>query len=327
MSDKYANSILFDWLSVSYGGEDCGVVTPHEVISFFGLQNVAFTDGPGYYGFRKRLYFEGISIHYDRYDNFVLLEMSGQGCRAFETYSSNPDWNKYFKLISNDPRWNITRLDIAYDDFSGILNQSKLDLFMSKNNVVTKFRDYGVKDRSYVNGGFTLYFGSQKSDLYIRCYNKAAERGREEEFKHWVRFELQLRRDHAKVFVENYLLLGCDIGSCFLSVVNNYIRFVKPGEDSNKSRWDTAKFWSDFLGSVERISLYSKKDLEYNESKLLNYTVAQAGQAIKCAIDIFGIDGYMEILNKYLEEHKFNKNPKYDELVRKYNEKELEHNE
>ena len=311
MVKKHDNAILFDWFSFT-----SKIDSVSSIISMLGLYDLPFLDGKGAHGFKYRKYFEGISIHYERDDGLVWLEMSGGGCRAFETYSKNPDWNELFKKIVQDPEnYHITRLDIAYDDFNKVLNQDKMFKAMQKNYVVTKFRDYGLEHISFVKSDMTLFFGSNKSDIYIRIYNKAAERGREDDIPHWVRFELQLRNDRAFDFINNYILCDFDIGLVFLGVVNNYLRFVDPSADSNKSRWNTSKWWLKFINDVDKINLYSKKDLDYNESKLQNYVFGQAGQAINCALDLYGVEGFSQYLDTYLKQHRQNKNPKYDELV------------
>jgi len=109
--------ILFDWLSVS-----STVDIPENFIEFLGLDELEFEEVNGYYGYRNRYYYDGISIHYDyrgadEGERNCLLEISGQGCRVFETYG-NGDWKKLFSRFLSDG-YNITRLDVAYDDHTG----------------------------------------------------------------------------------------------------------------------------------------------------------------------------------------------------------------
>ena len=74
----------------------------------------------GFYGYRERLYFGGISIHYDKRgeedseEQSVLLEMSGQGCRQYET-SSPVGFGRLFSDVEHGD-FRINRVDIAYDD-------------------------------------------------------------------------------------------------------------------------------------------------------------------------------------------------------------------
>lgn len=311
MAEKCVNTIIFDWFSVTSKIDDVS-----SIISLLELYNLPFEELKGAHGFRYRKYFSGISIHYDRDDGLVWLEMSGEGCRAYETYSTNPNWNNLFEYFLSDfNSFHVTRLDVAYDDFNKILRQDKIFKAMQRQNVVTAFKDYGVAHMSITKSDFTLYFGSSSSDCYFRIYNKAAEQKREKDFPHWVRFEIQLRNDRATQFLLSYMMSDFNLGETFAGVVSHYIRFVDPSSDSNKSRWPTSRWWLKFIGDVEHIPLYTKKSVEYTEAKLQEYVFRQAGQAINCALDIYGTDGFLEYLGAYLADHVQTKNPKYGALV------------
>ena len=86
------NKILIDWLSLTTTISD-----ERDIIKLLGMEHIPFEelDGiMGFQGFTKRLYFNGISIHYaSRKVDYIWLEMSGQGCRAFESLSSHADYN------------------------------------------------------------------------------------------------------------------------------------------------------------------------------------------------------------------------------------------
>ena len=311
MAENLENSLLFDWFSFTSKKD-----TVSDIIVMLGLCGVPFQETTGMHGYRSRKYYSGISIHYDRSDGTVWVEMSGQGCRAYETYSTCCDWDKLFRLLTNDiDTYNITRLDVAYDDFTGLLDQDKIIKCLQNGYVVTKFRDYGIEGESLKNDDCTIYLGSKKSDCYVRIYNKAAERGRDD-IPHWVRWEFQFRDNHAYGFIDQYLQHDCDLGYTFLGVCNHYIRFLKPSAtDSNKRRWASARWWTRFIDDVKKIKVYTPHTVEYNEAKLQNYVFGQAGQAINCAMSLYGSDGFQEYLDNYLELHKDSKNPKYQTLI------------
>lgn len=291
-----------------------------DVKELLGMQHLQWQEANGAQGFTNRYWFDHISIHYGGRTDCVWCEMSGQGCRAFETYSSYGDFNELFSYILSDDSSNVTRLDVAFDDHTGVINIKKFDKSCEKQFVSTRFRDYGVT-KSYVNNNITLYFGSQKSDTLFRCYNKAAERNREEE-GHWIRFEMQLRNERALQFLLSYFQNECDIGLTFKGVLNNYLRVIVPSEsDSNKWRWRTARWWSRIIGNVDKISLYSRKDVEYNFFQLKNYVVNQAGNAIDCMIGLIGVEEFQ----KEIKARESNPNPKYKYIADKYKKfKELE---
>ena len=93
---------------------------------FLGLGSLPWQQTKGARGYQDRLHFNAISIHHHgRPDMGVWCEMSGQGCRTFEEYGSG-DFIGLFRMIFQDDRFHITRLDVAFDDHAGILNIHQL---------------------------------------------------------------------------------------------------------------------------------------------------------------------------------------------------------
>ena len=116
------NVILFDWLTVSCKEED-----PWYWVTLLHMEDLAWTAmEKGRHGYRNGIYFGSISILYDgNPDMGVCLDMSGQGCRTFEEYGSG-DFIGLFRLFSQDDRFHITRLDVAFDDHTRILDIRQL---------------------------------------------------------------------------------------------------------------------------------------------------------------------------------------------------------
>ena len=234
--------------------------------------------------------------------------MSGQGCRTFESLGTG-DFDKLFSFVLQGHA-HITRLDVAFDDHTGLLDINQLDDDSRAGNVVSRFRTRGgTWETDSKTLGKSVTFGSQKSDIYIRIYDKAAERHCEDG-THWIRVEMQLRRDRALSFIG----LDGTFGERFSGVLVNYVRFVEPLEgDSNKWRWPMKDYWSDFLGDAVKISLYVKPGMEYNIDHLDSYVFHQAGNAIDAAVQIYGIRGFLDRLK---ERHTL-PNPKYKQLIAK----------
>ena len=300
------NLFLIDWVSISTKElDEVGIQ------ALAGLNNIPWQTIYGCYGFKERLYYEGIGIHYNgRDDQGVLLEMSGQGCRTFESLGSG-DFEKLFDFVRKG-HGKLNRLDIAFDDHSGLLDINQLWQDAQAGNVVSRFRNKGghwSDDTKYDGRALTVEHGSMKSQIFVRIYDKAAERHCSPDV-HWVRVEMQLRKDRANKFIE----LDGSIGERFTGVMSNYIRYVEPLEgDSNKWRWPLKDYWADFLGDAVGISLYEKPGMEYNVDHLENFVFKQAGNAIDTAIQISGIDVF---LRKLAERHTL-PNPKYRNLLDK----------
>lgn len=280
-----ANKIIYDWLSFTSKIHSQG-----NIVDLLGFSELTFRIIPGAHGYKDRLYYDKVSIHYNgREDMGVWCELSGQGCRNFETFGHG-DYERLFDFIAeHDNVMNLTRLDVAYDDFDGLLDLDLIIEYVQKQYYISPFREWQIVLGSKGN---SILLGSPKSDILIRIYDKAKERGFEDG-RHWVRLEIQMRRKLA----ENFANLNMSISEKFFSVLNNYLRFLDPNEnESNKSRWDTAPFWLDFLESLQRISIYEKPGTEYNEFSLENYVMKQAGNSIHTYIECFGKDKFFDEL-------------------------------
>ena len=272
--------IIYDALSLT-----SKIHSPEDLIDILGMQSLSWdrTLGGSGRGFTHRLYYDAISIHSGNHDGFIWLEMMGQGCRAFETYG-NGDYDALFQLVRDNPDdMKITRLDVAFDDHSGILDIKKLADDTAAGEYVSKFKAWQVTIGS---AGTCIYHGSNTSELLLRIYDKAAERGYDSK-THWVRVELQLRRDRAKAFLEQ----GGSIGGRFAGVLANYVRYVdEDSGDSNRRRWPLRSYWADLLAGSAPIALYQRPGVDYNIANLDNFVIHQAGAAIDTYIQIMGVD-------------------------------------
>lgn len=300
------NRIIFDWVSFTTRKH-----TVVDLLELLGLMECPFETVHGSKGFMWRQYFGGISVHYNENEytspgDFIWLEMSGQGCRSFESYGTG-NFDQLFQLVREDPEnIHITRLDVAFDDMTGVFNINHVCDEVRAEHFVSRTSTYQA---IYSNAGNAVYFGSKKSNVFIRIYDKAAERGYDGEQFHWVRCELQLKDVNAKGFVDK--LQNKDLRELYLGVLKNYISFRVPTGDSNKRRWPEAEWWSDFLDDAVRVSVWSKPGVEYNLSACERYVMTQPIGSIKTLIEIFGTEAFLEMIRKAPAP----KNPKYKQLI------------
>ena len=299
------NLILFDWLTFTSHSD-----SPETLMQLLGLHDVPWQKmDRGRNGYRQRYFFENISILFDGADNMgVCVDMSGTGCRTFESYS-RISWKDLMEIIFyNSGDYNVTRLDMAFDDHTGILDIDQMRDYTDDHMYVSRSKTWKVE---YGSKGTTIYHGSPKSNMYIRIYDKAAER--ELDDVHWIRVEMQMRDEIAQGFISG--LLRNPVGIQFRGVLHNYLRYVRdPGTDVNMSRWPTVKYWADLLEGVEKIRCWSDPGVEYNEFHLSNYIVNQAGNALDCYLRIFGIDDLIRELGR----RSVKMSPKYQRLLDKY---------
>ena len=125
------NLVLIDWLSATFktpliksDDKKTQLEYAEQFVSAMGLDLGDFEVADGPNGKNNRLWLDGINIHLPS-DNkdYCWLEMSGSGCRAFETYG-NGNWNSLLEWCVYNT--NIKRLDCAFDDHSGILDMKQL---------------------------------------------------------------------------------------------------------------------------------------------------------------------------------------------------------
>lgn len=310
---------MLDWVSIS-----SKIHSPQNFMEMLGLQDCSWELVNGANGYKDRYYYDHISIHFNgREDMGVWCELSGQGCRVFETLGHGNYDLLFGEILDNPDEMNLTRLDIAYDDHTGVLDfpqlvRDTMDLdeegrpvcFVSrfqKREVVWSHEDFQLPAMS-------VQHGRKGSDVMIRIYDKAMERGFSD--RHWIRTELQLRDDRAVEFVRK--LRGNDIGGLYRGVLHNYLRYVDdPGGDSNMRRWPMKKYWSDLLDGAAQIRLYKKPGTEYNMINLENFVIGQAGNAAAAYIEILGQEAYMEALRKRGQQMPM----KYRQLIDQYKKK------
>lgn len=314
------NRIVIDYLTFV---SKCD--SEYTIIKLLGLESLDFEEyDAGFYGYKKSLrYDNNIIILYGGHsywsdkdekmitDDSVCVQMSGNGCRTFEDFSTISFMDLFKFLYENKEDYNITRLDIAYDDFENLLDINVLFQDMIAQNYCSKTRYYEFRGGS---AGLSLYFGSSESDVRFRIYDKASEQ-KISDGQHWVRVEIQLRKERA-VSAVDYINAGLAIDEVYFNILNNYLRFVVRGNDSNKSRWKTAPYWEKFLKYHNKISLYVEPGSDYNSLKLAYYVEKQCSSSIATYCANYGLLPFLKLVfNKSQEIH----NSKYINLLFKNN--------
>ena len=332
------NKIIIDWLSVTFFD-----VTPDHIKALLGLDtpDIDWRDELSYRnGYPRQASFANIAIRYgaDKVENWtsdenktaeqkvncemgIQLDMSGTGCRALETYSSRAidkelNWPMLFReMLELDAKAHFTRLDLAYDDKEGLLPMNRImcdteDEYWTGSP--SKWRIVKSGDQRNKLKGNTAYIGSNKSMVFLRIYDKAAEREyTEDDNLHWIRVELVLRHDRAQAAAQE-IIQRYSVGEVMCGVLKNYCCFRVPSNDSNKSRWPIADYWEKLLDGVQRIRLFSAPGEEYNFKKTEDFMIAQWGQVIQAYYEIHGT--IVSLLQESRKVHP-NLKPKYKKAI------------
>lgn len=120
----------------------------------------------------------------------------------------------------------VTRADIYYDDFTKVISPESLHHQCKQGGVgVPRFENMRGWDEYHLqNGasqGYTLYFGSNRSEKQIRFYDKFHESGGRINCYRW---ELELKGQYAEKFGEH--LMQCIIDSLDCGTLNQSLEFI-----------------------------------------------------------------------------------------------------
>ena len=321
------NCFVIDWLTVTFHTDTVTSIqamldllsypweTKHSFINgypcdtFFSNIHIRWgADDPRYYtdGVDKKGVFH-TAAEKARTDMGISLDMSGQGCRSFEEFSGI-SWMELIKRIF-EHNGKVTRLDLAYDDHTGVLDIYRIALDVKERNYISKAKFSMIiwsDDQEDDVQGLTVQIGSKSSPVLIRIYDKGAERGYDHA-RHWIRVELQLRQDRAMEAMRK-LFQKESVGKVAAGVLTNYLSFRIPSEDTNKSRWSVAPYWDLVIMDMERISVWVAPGEPYNFTKSENHMVEQYGQFLQAYAQIHG--GLSTLLHRSHQAHKQLK-PKY----------------
>lgn len=260
---------VLDWLTCTlpFLGYDVridqdGVVTPYpdnlDAVRFlFG--EMELQERNRYRGYTHTALLECggcIAWHASNPGQKLLIDLSGSalaelGCPALELVAN---------LLASGVTF--TRLDVARDDFGGLLDLAQIEQALRAGEVVSRFRR-GRSVKGFELGGtgedgYTVYVGSDQSAVKVRFYDKRIEqlqKGQQVDHSHWVRCEMQFRAEAAHKLAQGLAAAGSTCGPFLAGVFLNYLDFKQVGEDTNKSRWRTQAWWSAFLATSEKVRL------------------------------------------------------------------------
>jgi len=183
--------------------------------------------------------------------------------------------------------------------FGSRFDCNRIKRYLKTDRVCTRFRKYGETSTSYIGSselcGKTIYFGSRKSEIFIRFYDKGLESDGQIE---GTRLEIVLRDDKANEFVFQYLNKENFYNLTYLTskVINYYLRFIKC-DATRKERCSIANWWSDFINTVEKLSL-GKGNEVVTLDRICRWFEKQVSTSLKLIIETKGIEYVDEMVKK-----------------------------
>lgn len=278
---------------------------------FYLPADAEWSEAKAWYGYALSYKFAGIVLCFGGRDD-IYLQMSGQGCRTWESNCGNRTWLGFIRLLQDTyPSFHIARLDIACDTF-GMLDVPTIQKATAQQKYVSRWRKYRIVAGNDENA---VYFGSPSSDFRLRIYDKTQERrhmlGDEVEVpEQWTRAEFQLRNESAAAFVREWLAAD-NISEAYFGIMRNNLRFWKKYDGIHTDLIQLTPWWSKFLGNYQKIKLAYQGGLEYNLDNLERFVFHQAGSSIRTYLEIY--DGDVDRLLTGVKDR--NQNERQRELV------------
>lgn len=253
----------------------------------------------------QRLYMGGIQIHYGDY---IILEMSGKGCRFLESLNDNKlNWVDFIEQFLCLEGSHLARLDIACDDKPEKDEKPYLSFDTMLRHVDQhRYVSMAHKKTGNIFDEKAIYFGSPQSDRRLRIYDKALERKYD---GHWIRAEFQLRNDCALSFFMRALELS-SIGRAYQGMLFDFLRFTREVNDENHTeRLTVTRWWKSFCGNAKKIKGFYVGGLEYNLEKLEHYLYKNAGSSMKTMLACHG--GDVGKLIQFADQAEYNEQQKF----------------
>lgn len=270
---------------------------PGRIERKFLLQGLEFQQRKGMYGYAYSAWYDGIVYAWGGADT-VYIQMSGTGCRTWESTHPGLAWEKWIKYLqSTYATFHVSRLDIACDTF-GQLKLKTIQAYTRNGKYISRWKTFLIQEGS---AEMAVIWGSSKSDFRLRIYDKSLERvvkgGVNEETvpKDWVRCEFQLRNDAATSFVRSWQTTS-SIGITFMGIMKNQLLYVSQYDGKNRNRATVAPWWDKLLGDAEKLRMAYDAGKDYNFDSLKRYIFHQAGSSIKAYLTIMDGD-FSALLN------------------------------
>nr|WP_228407522.1 replication initiation factor domain-containing protein [Lactococcus insecticola] len=237
-----------------------------------------------------------IFYHKDDIDMGTMFEISGQGCREFESIllEQGRTWKDFFidaMIYAQahvtgsgedifDNFFKVTRIDIALDELYNEkynYNLETLRMKLKNNLIQTKTRTFEIhegfhKDRGeIVSKGMAVYIGARESPCYLCAYEKDKEqqlktKGSLDEIHEKTRlknrYELRLSDDKANQFIVAFVDRDSDVTQLAIDVMGSLFTVHDEDGDYNLE-------WLRLFGSFRKYKFLTQpKDVSEERTKI-----------------------------------------------------------
>jgi len=255
--------------------------------------------------YKKTARYGNIKVLYGGKENMgICVTMTGQACREYEFYHGENGGGIMLlvECIAQADNINITRLDIACDDFAGALCMDAI-IYHADNGLVRTRSTSHTRHESFKGSekaGMSVYFGSSHSPFRLRIYDKSRQMYDADDPRYsepWIRMELQLRHEYAEQ-AGALLVTNNNLGAAVAGLISDKINFITL-DDSNISRCSLADWWQEFLGDIEDVSLISSPKTTHDIDTHLDWLKTSCSRIIAKVIDAVGQERFDREITAY----------------------------
>lgn len=265
-------------------------------------------------------------IYYESTANTVAIFFTGQGCTDLALKFNN-DIYSVFKLLHSF-NIKITRIDLAFDDFDGLLDFDLIEYKLNQGEYRSRKRsfsvhkggaekseptDYNVVKTGNVKQellGRTIYLGNPrttaKNVVYARFYDKYLQYKAKSQILPekaeitgiWQRYELVFKRIKAHDLFLNYLFneeFKNNVDKLYKSALRDMIEFLDVKEvgavETHKRYWVISPWWDEFLQYNDKLK-FSNHEKDADLGRLLKWLMTSVFPNLKVLEQIFENFGY-----------------------------------
>ena len=343
--DVESNTYKIDWLSFTFPVEYLDEVFSKIIVGQFNYSLDDFEKGKPK-NFYNTTYTIGnyVNIMYNADINGDIMKgnksatanivFTGQGMSDVRNRVGS--FMAVLRTVWAIPKVSIARVDIAFDSFYKnsevphlALISKKLDLkeYKSPKRSHNIIKEEDSEGNIY---GHSCYIGSSRTKsseggYFCRIYSKYHQYLHHknaqlpelvQKTKHWERWELVFTKKKAHHIVNSLLnepRYQNDINMIFKEMLGVLITFLEPtttrdGVLQRKTRWDTCKWWTDFLESDKKYQ-FTKIDHDADFTAMLHWVANAVAPTINVLNQIFEVYGYdfIEILKQYPHKQELSK--------------------
>ncbi len=155
--------------------------------------------------------------------------------------------------------------------------------------------------------GDTFYMGSRSSTQYGRCYNQRGP----------TRFEMELKKERAAQALET-IFAGASLSEALGAAVNQFVAFIDPSTDQNRSRCTLLPWWREFLDALSDSGCVTRLEPrpEPTIDRLRDWIEGQVAASLYVYETVFGKEDSHERIRRELRKRGLEQaKPKHHALI------------